>query len=136
MTKIVVPPAAKMGGDPINAVAVLLNQILLVAEDYLSVRETEVTKREVILARKEVDLKEIHAKSELFLTYLQRTFDERRANFKELFNSLDRAMQDGGDVAMILGAITTLAASSPFKDLHDVELVRKNLANPDHEWPV
>ena len=70
------------------------------------------------------------------MMYLERSFDERQKNFADLFAALDTAMQSGGDVAMILGAITTLAASSPFKDLHDIDLVRKNLADPDHEWTV
>ena len=96
----------------------------------------EATKQETIRARKDVELKEIHAKSELFMMYLERSFDERQKNFADLFAALDTAMQSGGDVAMILGAITTLAASSPFKDLHDIDLVRKNLADPDHEWTV
>ena len=131
----VVPKSAAKSADVFNAVGVL-NQILDAVHDYLIVRETEATKQETIRARKEVDLSEIHAKSDLFLTYLHRSFDERRKNFKELFDSLDKAMQNGGDVASILGAITTLAASSPFKDLHDIELVRRNLADPDHEWTV
>ncbi len=133
--KLVVPKTAAKGADIFNAVGVL-NQILDAAQDYLTVRETEATKQEAIRARTEVDLKEIHAKSELFLTYLNRSFDERRKNFQELFDALDKAMQNGGDVALVLGAITALAASSPFRDLHDVELVRKNLADPDHEWTV
>jgi len=133
--RLVVPKSAAKSADVFNAVGVL-SQILDAAQDYLIVRETEATKQEAIRARKEVDLSEIHAKRELFLTYLHRSFDERRKNFKELFDSLDKAMQNGGDVASILGAITTLAASSPFKDLHNVELVRRNLADPDHEWTV
>lgn len=134
-TKAVVPRGAFTGSTVFDAVAIL-NQIVDAAQDYLTVREVESTKQATIRARKEVDLKEIHAKSDLFMTYLHRSFDERQKNFAELFAALDKAMQSGGDVALVLGSITTLAASSPFKDLHDIDLVRKNLADPDHEWTV
>ena len=33
-------------------------------------------------------------------------------------------------------SITTLAARSPFNDLIDIELVKTNLADPNHEWAV
>ena len=81
--RLVVPKSAAKSADVFNAVGVL-SQILDAAQDYLIVRETEATKQEAIRARKEVDLSEIHAKRELFLTYLHRSFDERRKNFKEL----------------------------------------------------
>ncbi len=51
--------------------------------------------------------------------------------------ALDRAMSSGsGDVGAILTSITALAAKSPFADLHDIELVKASLADPDHEWQV
>jgi hypothetical protein len=134
-TKTVVPNRTGMGASVFDALGVV-NQIVDAAQNYLTVRQVEATKQETIRARKDVELKEIHAKSELFMMYLERSFDERQKNFADLFAALDTAMQSGGDVAMILGAITTLAASSPFKDLHDIDLVRKNLADPDHEWTV
>ena len=134
-TNAVVRTAVGAGSAVFDAVAIL-NQIVDAAQDYLTVREVEATKQATIRARKEVDLEEIHAKSDLFMTYLSRSFDERQKNFAELFAALDKAMQSGGDVALVLGAITTLAASSPFKDLHDIDLVRRNLADPDHEWTV
>lgn len=134
-SKSVVRKSTAKSSSVLDAV-VLLNQIVDAAHDYLTVRETEATKREAIRRQAEVDLNEIHAKSEIFLTYLRDSFDERQKNFRELFGALDRAMQKGEDVSQILGAITTLAASSPFRDLHDIELVRKNLAEPDHEWTV
>lgn len=133
--KVVPIRANAVGGGVLDAVA-LLDRIVNAAQEYLEVREVEATKQTVIRARMEVDLAEIHAKSDLFITYLNRSFDEREENFKRLFNSLDEAMQTGGDVAPILGAIATLAASSPFRDLQDVELVRRNLDDPEHEWTV
>lgn len=115
----------------------VLNNIIDSAQEYLEVREVERTKRDKIEADKQVALETIHARSELFLTYLDRSFDEREANFANLFAALDKAMTEGvGSVSEILGAITTLAAASPFKDLHDPIKVRKALDDPDHEWDV
>ena len=119
-----------------DAVA-LLNTIVDAAQQYLETREIERGKREKIEADKQVALNEIHARSELFLTYLDRSFDERQANFTNLFAALDKAMTAGvGNVAEILGTITTLAATSPFKDLHDPVRVRQSLNDPDHQWDV
>lgn len=115
----------------------LLNRIVASAQEYLVVREVEQTKRDTIEATKQVALAEIHARTELFLTYLDKSFDEREDNFAKLFAALDKAMGAGvGNVAEILGAITTLAASSPFKDLRDPVQVRAALEDPNHEWDV
>ena len=93
--------------------------------------------RTQIHAWESATIAEITAKERIFLTYLNRSFDERERNFAELFQALDKAMsEDVGDVAHILGAITTLAAKSPFNDLHDIELVKESLNDPDHEWTV
>jgi hypothetical protein len=122
--------------SPADAMSVL-NLIIDSAQEYLQVREVERTKRDKIAANKKVALKTIHDRSELFLTYLDRSFDEREKNFANLFGALDKAMTEGvGNVAEILGAITTLAAASPFKDLHDPVRVREALDDPDHEWDV
>ncbi|MHA7862092.1 hypothetical protein ACX1DX_12065 [Tessaracoccus sp. Y36] len=133
--KVVNPRMAAANVSAFDAVTVL-NEIVNAAQDYLNTRQEEATKQAAIRARKEVELREIHDKSALFMTYLHRSFDERQRNFEELFAALDKAMETGGDVGSVLGAITTLAASGPFKDLHDIELVRRNLSDPDHVWTV
>lgn len=114
-----------------------LKQVVDAAQHYLETREQEITKRAQIHAWEAMTIAEIKAKEQLFLTYLHRSFDERERNFAELFQALDKAMSsDAGDVAHILGAITTLAAKSPFNDLHDIELVRSAYEDPNHEWAV
>ena len=132
-TKII--PGAS-ASPPLDA-ALALKQVIDAAQEYLETREVEITKRTQIAAWESAVLADISAKKEIFLTYLNRSFDERERNFAELFQALDKAMVDGtGDVAQILGAITTLAAKSPFKDLQDITLVEKALSDPDHEWTV
>jgi len=122
--------------SPADALA-LVNVMASAVQGYLSLRENERTTRELIEAQKQVALAEIAERREVFLTYLDRSFDERERNFASLFDALDRAMRDGtGNAAEVLGAITTLAASVPFKDLHDPVAVRKALSDPDHAWDV
>ncbi|WP_062381180.1 hypothetical protein [Demequina pelophila] len=135
----IIPKKGAGGALPHSALEALavLNTIVDAAQEYAQVREAEQTKRDVIEAQKQVALAEIHARSELFLTYLDRSFDEREKNFENLFAALDKAMTDGGgNVAEILGSITTLAAASPFKDLHDPVQVRAALDDPDKVWDV
>lgn len=137
-----IEPTKLVGGraltvsSPID-VANLLKDVLDAAQAYAVTREEEATKREAIAARRDVLLSEIEAKRELFITYLNRSFDERERNFEKLFAVLDEALGgDGSQVASILGSITTLAASSPFKELHDIEFVRAAVQDPDHVWDV
>jgi hypothetical protein len=120
----------------LDAMAVV-NQIVGAVNEWVRVHETETTKRELIRAKENVVVTEIQARRELFLTYLDRSFDERERAFNELFRALDRAMaSDPTAVAGILGSITALASKNPFADLVDIDLVKTNLANPDHEWAV
>ena len=132
----ILPKTPAAGATPFDA-ALALKQVTDAAQHYLETREQELTKRAQIHAWEAATIAEIKAKEEIFLTYLNRSFDERERNFAELFQALDKAMsEDAGDVAHILGAITTLAAKSPFNDLHDIELVKKAYNDPDHEWTV
>ncbi len=117
--------------------ALALKQVIDAAQQFLETREQEITKRAQIQAWEAATLAEISAKEQVFLTYLNRSFDERERNFAELFQALDKAMaSETGDVAHVLGAITTLAAKSPFNDLHDIQFVENALNDPDHEWSV
>lgn len=123
--------------NPVLVGKVALDQVLNAVGGWVTVSQTEHTKRVAIAGREAVALAEIAAKRDVFLTYLDRSFDERADAFSRLFDALDRELAKGStDLGPILGAITTLAAKSPFADLHDIELVKASLANPDHEWVV
>lgn len=130
---VVVPSNLVKGADALT----VINEVVGAISTLVEVHETESTKREAIRARERATIEEIHARRDLFLTYLDRAFDERRAVFDDLFRALDRAMdEDPSQIPNILGSITALAAKSPFKDLVDIDLVKQNLADPDHEWTV
>ena len=75
--------------------------------------------------------------TELIKVYLDKTFDERGQLFDNYFGVLDRAMANG-DLELMsqtLAAINSLAVSSPFKDLADINHVAKGLSEGT-EWDI
>lgn len=98
------------------------------ATEWYTVVAQEGTRREEIRAWETTQLEIIQVQRDFLLTALDRTFDERRENFRRLFNELDDALVSDRDdsaaqVSDLLGAITDLAQTSPFKDLKSPELV-------------
>ena len=88
----------------------------------------EQTRREEIRAWEREQVEIIEVQRAFLMTALDKTFDERRENFRRLFDQLDTALVSDGEnsaaqVAALLEAITELAKTSPFKDLKSPELV-------------
>jgi hypothetical protein len=83
-----------------------------------------------------VEVERIRATKSLLMTYLERTFDERKALFEALLARLDGAL-DGGDadaVSAVLQATLDLAKSSPFKQLQDAGTFQQALRDKSTEW--
>jgi hypothetical protein len=99
------------------------------------VTEREETKRSEIEAWEKINLTEIRAKKEILLEYLDRSFDERKKNFEELFKALDKTMEKENleAMAVVVTNIVDLAKTSPFKDLSNVSTMRGMLKNKDHK---
>lgn len=115
----------------------VLDEITKVTREWIQIHEEEQTKRAQIAADVESRIADIHARRDLFLTYLDKTFDERDALFEALFERLDQAMtHDPTAVGDILGSITALAIKSPFADLRDPVALRAKLDDDDSEWEV
>ncbi|GCE75637.1 hypothetical protein [Cellulomonas biazotea] len=98
------------------------------ANEWVAVVRQEETKRQELRVWEKTQLEIIQVQRDFLLTALDRTFDERRENFRRLFDNLDTALASDGDdaaahVADILGAITDLAKTSPFKDLKSPSIV-------------
>lgn len=117
-------------------------QVLETMIEYTDQLITEVqrakTERASIASWENVQTRKIHAQEAVLLKALDLTFDERRENFRRLFDGLDRAM-DGGDlgqVASYLESITELAKESPFKEIANLEIVVAELKRPDQVWDV
>lgn len=103
-----------------------------------AVREIAIQKTEQERLRwsAQVEVERIHNVRDVLLQYLDRSFDERRANFDALFTRLDAAMAQGNHdaVALTLDAVVKLAQSSPFKDLADVAKAKAALKDKSREW--
>lgn len=113
-----------------------LQQIVLAYTDYLKIAEQERTKRREIEAWEKETIAKINATRDLLMEYLDRSFDERADNFRDLFNVVDRAIaaDNNEQLALALHSITEIAKSSPFKELANLASVRKALDDPNHEW--
>ncbi|MBX3126114.1 MAG: hypothetical protein KF718_05335 [Polyangiaceae bacterium] len=87
-------------------------------------------------ARKEVE--RVQAVREVLMSYLDRSFDERRRNFDALFTRLDAALESEslGAVSATLDAIVKIADSSPFKALNDIQATQKVLKDKSKEWDL
>ena len=70
--------------------------------------------------------------------YLEKTFDERSAIFAKQFECVDAALREGNTemLAITLNSINSLAASSPFKNLADINQVQQALSDSDTEWDI
>lgn len=104
------------------------NLVISSATEWVQVIAQEKTRREEIRAWEQSQLEIIHVQRDFLLTALDRTFDERRENFRRLFDNLDSALVSdqedaGAQVSELLAAITELAQTSPFKDLKSPALV-------------
>lgn len=133
--------ARKAAGATLEKAAAAINPlaaleaIVTTYGDYRKVVAQEKTKRAQIDAWRELNLEKIRAQREILLTYLDRTFDERKANFKKLFEVMDSAL-DAGQTELLtktLDSVTQLAKTSPFRDIATVEQVRAILDAPGQD---
>lgn len=129
--------AGKVGALDIDPNCVV-TEMARAYREYHVVREEQRTKRREIDARQSVALAEIEGRRQLFLDYLTRSFDERADNFAALFARVDVALKKGDTQALagLVKAITDLAQSSPFKDLANLDVTRRALKDPGHEWEI
>ena len=116
----------------------ILSQVVGAADEWVKVVQEESTKRDEISAWEAVQRERIVSHREILIRGLDLTFDERRENFRRLFDSLESAMKmdDASTVASVLESITELAKSSPFKDLQSVELAVDQFKRPGQTWNV
>ncbi len=126
---------------PTPGPAMVVDTFSLIVErtsEWVTVIAQEQTRREGIRSWEAQQLAAIHVQQEFLLTALDKTFDERRENFRRLFDQLDAALVSDRDdaaaqVAGLLEAITELAKTSPFKDLKSPELVVREFLQSGRE---
>ncbi len=117
----------------INAGVESLNNVFEAMKEYYIVAEQEKTKRTHILAARQAFSIKINAQKELMMSYLDKSFDERKSAFQKHFDNIDKALEkdDIQALALILHAITDLAKISP---LNDLKTMQENFQNPDFEY--
>ncbi len=107
-------------------------------KEYLVVAEQEKTKREQIKADCKVELAKIEAMRSTLEMFLNRSFEERRRNFEELFSMIRRSM-DIGDLKALehsLSVVVELARISPLAEARSLASLRSAMDDPDHEFQL
>jgi len=136
--KIVKKKVGTTLGKSIAAInpAQCLKEITTAYTEYKTIHEQEKTKRQQINAWENITIKKIHAQRKILMEYLDRSFDERKENFKNLFDTMDKAVENGDtqSLALVLKSITDLAASGPFKEIASVDMVKGILTDPEKEF--
>ena len=124
--------AVMNSGDVAGAV----KDLILMAGEVRKFEEAQITVRTDIAARRDVALANIEVQKAALMTYLDKSFDERKESFHALFSVVDDALEKSNmqQLAMSLEGIIKLAESSPFKDLETVEAVAAALTDPGHKW--
>ena len=123
----------KVPGD----VTAMIGEMARQANETMRFCEEQKTIRTEIRANAAVEITKINAMADMVRDYLKRSFDERAGLFDNYFLVLDKALENGDNtlVAQTLQSINSLAASSPFKDLADINKVSTMLAEGG-EWDI
>jgi hypothetical protein len=110
-----------------------LDGIISLYQEVLVVEATEKTKREQIVAEKEVKMETLRAQRDFFMEYLKKTYDERADNFAKIFEVIDGALENDNVQALALGldSLNKLAAESPFKVIADISTLQNALENKE-----
>ena len=134
----VVKPILAGGAANPEQVKLALNTLKNVAEETVRYSIEQETRREEIRAMRDVAIARIQAIQQCIQTYMEKTFDERSAIFAKQFECVDAALKSGDNdmLALSLNSINSLAASSPFKNLADINQVQKSLSSSDTEWDI
>lgn len=119
------------------AVAATIKDMVQQANETIRFCEEQETVRTEIRANAAVEISKINAMADMVRDYLKRSFDERAGLFDNYFTVLDKALEKGDNtlVAQTLQSINSLAASSPFKDLADLNKVSSMLSEGG-EWDI
>ena len=122
-------------GNPEEALEAM-NKLTEMAGEVAKFTEVQKTKRKEIEAQRDIIVEQIKSKKEIILYTLERTFDERKDNFRKLFDVIDDALAKNNIQQLQLGlsSMNHLAALSPFKSLESIESTQKALGDKDHTW--
>jgi hypothetical protein len=114
----------------------VLDGFVAMAGEVTKFTEVQKTKRKEIEAQRDIIVEKIHSQKEIILSYLEKSFDERKENFAKLFTVVDSAIANNNmqELALGLDSINKLADSSPFKALASLEGTKLALEDKNTEW--
>lgn len=114
----IIPSPNNLPINPTDAASTSLKMMVSAWSEYKKVAEAESTKRTEIAAWKEVNITKINAQKEILEQYLAETFKERATTIKEMFQRLDRGIDEGNPdlINATLGGIIEMARISPLKE--------------------
>ena len=123
--------AAKLDFSSPDAAAESFNNFVKVAGEVAKFSEVQKTKRTQIRANADVAIKKVEAMRDVLKDYLEKSFDERSSIFMKQFEVVDKALATGDNAMLSMGlnAINELAASSPFKELANINSVQQMLTD-------
>ena len=123
--------AAKLDFSSPDAAAESFNNFVKVAGEVAKFSEVQKTKRTQIRANADVAIKKVEAMRDVLKDYLEKSFDERSSIFLKQFEVVDKALATGDNAMLSMGlnAINELAASSPFKELANINSVQQMLTD-------
>ncbi len=132
-----VTQAAGVAGGPMDALAAL-NNVVEAGREYFRLREQHRTTRAQIDAYRSLETERVRAAENVLTSYFDSVFKERASNFRELWTRLDQAAETGNDdqVRDMLGAIVSLAQTSPLSGLADLGAIRAALDDPNKVWEL
>lgn len=98
---------------------------------YFHAKEIEKTKRIEIIKNTEEKIEKIRAIKEIFLSIIEKEYNERSKLYKELFERLDRGIEIGDTKIMELAmmGIIEQIRKNPFENFTEFT---KNLKNPNY----
>lgn len=123
---------------PLKGLPVDVTQVVTSFCDLAKEIEHEKTRREEIIANREVMLAKVSALRDVALSYLDKSFSERKIQFEKLFNALDKALDSDNaqNTLAVANAIVEVAKNNPLKDLLSISNTRKALSDPDKTWEM
>lgn len=116
----------------------LVKQISQDVKEYLVIAEIEQTRRAEIKAASKVELAKIEAMRSTLEMFLDRSFEERRRNFEELFSVIKGSMKRGDlqTLESSLTAVVELARISPLAEARSLASLKSAMNDSDHEFVI